>query len=902
MQSTRDPQRGDQGIHVRRLGGWILVCLVLALGALPATAAPADDDHLPPPVIRRIPAPGAARSPVRPGSPGAVAGRVPSAPGVVPAPSMPPIDLGGDDLDGAPPRLPPDRPTAPPAEGPGDLLFEVDADNGRLEAFEATGDVAAYVMLGTPRLLQTPRTDANGRAVPGFELKGNIFVVWVEKDALPGLQSLGNETSPGATRVPSGRRSTSVIPESVREIYAEGAVELRFGDMIFRADRLYLDPHRFVGLMINPRYDGQVGSEGATTGTGKVPLFVRAKRAQQIGRGRTIFHEGETSTSRAADRIMLGMETLLIEEVEDPEVRKEDEPHFLGYRRSNMQQYTARQIRLRAERIPLLPWPEASFGFSTQGSREPFPTLFRGIDLGSRTNLGLYGFLKLGVPLEDADGRFGDVEASVGGYVDRGPALGVRAKWDRTMAQQGVRTRGVYDPFIVLDDLGRDLNGFEASEDLRYRSTLETRTTLHDDLDLDIEWNAFSDRGFNLEFFERDELEHKDRESYARLKYNPKRPGTVVATLTGKWHQRDFVTETVLAPQAGLWVLGQPIVSSTHRGGLSLDVTSTSDAGYLGRRFDEALTTAEYDAWRVHSDTRVHAAFDLGDLRFSGWVGGVADRYDGRTDGGKDLTRTALLAGARANVQFWKAYGTQGGFFQLDGLRHIVDVDLEALGRFADSHTLAEVPFFDRIDGEEERGQLIARARHRLETRRTKAQGGGLRTVMDLDTAIIRYLSDRGPYGRRSPGAFEAKLDAEILPRVTLQGEMTVDFDEGLQTSALAYGIRRGEGVGRINVFGGIAYIKDLSWTLSADVGWRFSEKYGLRAQAVYDFKNDSETYRLSLRRHSLDHVFDFGFRLRDGAFGVELDLRPAIGGRVSNPDAVYEDAPLLNNLGTTDR
>jgi hypothetical protein len=782
-------------------------------------------------------------------------------------------------------------------------LFEVDADNGRLEAFEARDDVAAYVMLGTPRLLQTPTTDAQGRAVPGFELKGNLFVVWVEKDAIPGLQSLGTDATPGTARVQAGRRSTSVIPQAVREIYAEGAVELKFDDMIFRADRLYLDPHRFVGLMINPRYEGRVGrSRRATTGQRKIPLYVRAKRAQQLGRGRTIFHDGEATTSNAADRFAFSMETLLIEEVEDPEVRKEDEPHFLGYRRSNTQRYTARQIRVQAERVPLLPWPEASFGFSTQGEEDSFPTLFRGVDAGSRSNLGLFGFLDLGVPLRDREGRFGDLEGRIGGYVDRGPALGVRARWDRSMAEHGLRTRGEYDPFVVLDTLGRDVTGFEAPDELRYRSILETRTTLRDDLDLDVEWHAISDRGFNLEYFERDELEHKDRESYARLKYDPQRPGTVVATLTGKWHQRDFVTETVLGPQVGLWVLGQPLLSSTHRGGLSLDVTSVSDAGYLGRRFDEALTTAEYDAWRVHSDTRIHAAFDLGDLRLSGWVGGVADRYAGRTDGGQDLTRTAAVAGARANVQFWKTYDAQGGPFELDGLRHIVDVDLEALGRFADSHPLAEVPYFDRIDGEEERGQLVARARHRLQTRRTQAQGGGQRTVMDLETAITRYLSDRGPYGRRSAGAFEAKLDAEILPRVTLQGEMTVDFDDGLQTGAMTYGIRRGEGVGRINVFGGIGYIKDLSWTTSVDFGWRFSEKYGLRTQVVYDFENEVEVYRLSLRRYSLDHVFDFGFRFRDGSFGVELDLRPAIGGRVRRPEAVFEDAPVLNNLGTTDR
>ena len=253
------------------------------------------------------------------------------------------------------------------------------------------------------------------------------------------------------------------------------------------------------------------------------------------------------------------------------------------------------------------------------------------------------------------------------------------------------RSRGKAEFFGVLEQEDLDRTGFMANEDLRYRALFESRTRLND-ASFDLEFADFSDRGFDIEYFERDALEHKDRESYARLYWKPKRPGMVVGTLTGKWHQRDFVTETTMAPEAALWVLGAPLFTPTHRGGLSLDITSHTSAGYLERRFDEALFASDYAAWRLRSDTRLNAALNVGDVRFSGFVGGVADAYRERTDGRPDLTRTALLAGARSNVQYWRTFAAEGGPLELDGLRHVIDIDLEAFGRFLESHDRDDVP------------------------------------------------------------------------------------------------------------------------------------------------------------------------------------------------------------------
>ena len=60
---------------------------------------------------------------------------------------------------------------------------------------------------------------------------------------------------------------------------------------------------------------------------------------------------------------------------------------------------------------------------------------------------------------------------------------------------------------------------------------------------------------------------------------------------------------------------------------------------------------------------------------------GAAASYQDRTDGGEDLTRTALLAGERANLQAHRVSPTRGGPFQLDGLRHEAAADAQIVIR-----------------------------------------------------------------------------------------------------------------------------------------------------------------------------------------------------------------------------
>src|SRR5207244_10146637 len=121
------------------------------------------------------------------------------------------------------------------------------------------------------------------------------------------------------------------------------------------------------------------------------------------------------------------------------------------------------------------------------------------------------------------------------------------------------------------------------------------------------------------------------------------------------------------------------------------------------RRFDDLLPDADYEAWRVDLNERIYAPFDLGDVRVSPFVGFHGTGYYDRTDGGPDVTRAAMEAGIRADLQLHRDFDVYGGCWALDGLRHVIDLDAGFFSRFLDDHGAQDVPFFDRLEPDQTR-------------------------------------------------------------------------------------------------------------------------------------------------------------------------------------------------------
>lgn len=837
-----------------------------------ARRRPRPGEPLPPPVVRVLKGPGAA-------APGRVPPATAPSTAAARASAPPPLDDAGAALPQ--PTAPPPRPGGGVEAQPEDVVFEVERPGGVFRRFPDGPDREVFVMIGNPRIIGLEHTKADGTVVPPLSIKANRMVLWVDRKHFEPLRLLEDMRGTGGTgdggRDEQVAAVESIIQEAVLGIYAEGAVELEFGDLAFRADRLHIEPSTYQALLVEPRFEGT--ARGAAQRGGDLRLHVRARRARLVAKGKAIFDEADVGTARASDRMELRVKTLTVEELE----QETGEPTFLGFRNLSAQSYDARGTQLRGERVPLFYWGKAEFGHP---SGESFPVRFKRFIYGNRSTLGRYGLIGIGGVIGSAKDPVADWTALLGGYTEKGPSVGAELEWNQPRTYGKLSTWGIYD----FD--GKDFDDYEPPDSFRWYVHFESRTVvgegLVEGLQLDAEFHEFSDRGVNLEYWENEQLTHKEYESYARLRYER---DTFVATLIGKWHERDFVTETTELPQLETWFTSIPLLVSSRRGEPGVDITSVSRAGYLARRFDTAVPDADYHAWRLDTDTRLNLGVDLGDVRLSGWTGLNAASYLERNDGGEDLTRTALLAGARANLQLHRAWSTQGGILQLDHLRHVIDLDVEYSGRFLDDTDPADVPFFDSGDEVIDRSAGVLRVRNRLQTRRSE---GGIRDVLDLELSWLHWVDDVGPWGLEGPGEIHYQLRGEPRPGFLLVGEGRWDLGRNdFYRVSLGLGSQPHE---QLAFFTGVRYIRSSATAPFVDLAWRWSDKYGVRLLEQYDFRNGENRTRVVFGRYSADHAWYFGVSLRGvDDVGVEFSFSPTIGTGGPGGRMMFNDQPDLD-------
>ncbi len=811
---------------------------------------------------------------------------------MVPTPARTPTGPTSAPPTVAQPGAPPPRPTGDIQPRAEDIVFKVERPGGVFKRFEDGPGQDVFVMTGNPRIQGFEHTRPDGVVVPPLSLKANRMVLWVDSERFAEMGLLGADLSGDEAGQEGGTTTTrkkkeggesesleawTLLQEAVKGIYAEGAVELTYGTLSFRAKRVYVEPGENKALLIEPAFTGTVRGEGMRDTD--LPFHVRARQARIVSAGVAIFEDADAGTSRASDRFEVRVKTLKVEEVQDlaeggaVSERKPGDVTLLGFRDLSSQTYEAFDAQVRGERIPVGYWPHAELGYP-DGDRYPYRISEFGY--GNRTSLGRYLILGISGPIGNQRDRFATWTATLSGYTDRGPAGGGAIDWNRDWGYGHVSGWG------IADYDGKDFNGYVAPETFRWMVNAESRTYLSDHWSVDAEFHDFADEGVNLQFFENDQLTHKDYESYVRPRAEY---GTFVGTLMGKWHQRDFVTETTQLPQLQLAFTSIPL--RTGGGGPSIDVSSWNRAGYLERRFAVGDPSQDYAAARLQTDTRLNVAFDAGDVRISTFGGLYAANYFERTDDAPDLTRAAFTGGARANLQLHKLYPARGGIFQLNRLRHVIDLDLEAVGIYFAEDNLAEVPYFDLTDDLEERSTGILRIRNRLQTR---GRDGGTRDVIDLELSGLYYVDDVGPYGIRVPGEIDYVLRGQPRENWLIAGEGRWDVgDSELYRGSFGIGAVPNE---RLAVFTGIRYLRDEALAPLIDVGWRFSEKYGIRVRDIYDFRAQENNLRLVLGRYSADHAIFFGVTQIGTDYGFKLDVTPTFGASSASGLYRFTDLP----------
>ena len=765
---------------------------------------------------------------------------------------------------------------------------------GNFETFDVGGGVVAYVMVGNP-------------VVEGadFRVKAETIVAWLDSSKIGG--GFGLSPALGAKAGPASKSSTapvaatgaedagpkdhSVLPEALIAIYAAGSVDLVTGGDVertagegiaFRASELYLNQRTKRALLLEPRFDTLIPI-GSRADPKRVPIHIRAETLRTLTDGYAVFEKADVASSRNNDRIGIQVAVLTMEQFSDLEAGK---PTILGFHTAGGQRFTGQSIVGRVERVPVLYVANASFSEIADFPVRPHATT------GSRSSLGRYAIIGAGRRTKIGTDAYVDWLTSVGGYTKRGLAAGVDLDW--RMPRSGSvapRLSGAFSTFAVDDHSGKDRNGFLASEGTRWKAELENRYEATPSLRVDAEVNAFSDRGFNSEFFEADSRNHKDRETYARLRWLE---GGSAAALTMGAHLRDFKTETLEQPGVSLWSESMPLGETSGPVHLAFDLSSAASIARLSRRFDETLPDEAYEALRADVTERVYAPFDVGDIRVSPFLGGRWTGYFDRSDGGDDVSRAALEIGVRANLQLHRDFAVAGGSWRLDGLRHVIDLDVGAYAREFDSVDPADVPFFDRVDLEENRSEVFVEVRNRLETRRVvggdrRGDGGERRnaTLADLRIRGSLWPGSVGPYGRRGPGEVSMWGMAEIAPdSAWLRGETVIGL-EGTTFRHSSIGVQWSP-EDSISAALGVRHVQDEVLAPWFEVYGKWNEKWGARLNGIRDFDSGVRgSYRLSLLRFSDDHLFEFGVSFRDGGegVGVFVSFHPSIGGEpLSSP------------------
>ena len=503
----------------------------------------------------------------------------------------------------------------------------------------------------------------------------------------------GNAISLGGTTVQS--------QDTPLEIYMEGNIELRQGDRVIFADRMFYDVRRQVGVILNAELLTPLPKTENFAYQGLVRL--RAAAIRQLDASHFSAVGAEVTTSRLEEpAYSFGANQITFEDLQtqafNPITGQPEIDHqYLAESRGNT-------VRVRG--MPVLYWPRLATDLSK-------PTFFvDNVRVGDDSIFGTQVLTDL-----DAYQLFGirnapsgtDWGLSLDYLSDRGVGHGTNFDYDRPVFL-GIEgpARGTFDVWGIADDgldnLGLGRRTIVPEEDYRYRVFGRHRQQFENGWELTSETGLISDRTFLEQYYEQEWDEFKDPRSGARLKrLRDNRALSIEANLQAN----DFFTVTQWLPRADHYWLGESLL------GDRLTWFEHSQAAYANLNNADAPTNptlaAQVDAglpWeigagqegeRIVTRQEIDLPLAFGPVKVVPFALGELAHW-GEDVGGGDLQRAYVNTGVRASVPFWAVFPNfQDPLFNLHGLAHKVVFDAEFA--YADANrNFTELPLYDPLD------------------------------------------------------------------------------------------------------------------------------------------------------------------------------------------------------------
>lgn len=654
-------------------------------------------------------------------------------------------------------------------------------------------------------------------------------------------------------------------------IYAEGNVQLEREKGTFLAQRLYFDLNENRGIAIEAKYRGNtVVSGGRNNEEQKLPIVVRAKELKQLDQDTYIGKDVSFTTCTYDDpHYVIGAKTIEItqEEEEDQIVMKDIIPKIQG-----------------------VPFMYVPFVFLSQGPSSPLAKINyeqsnrKGSVIRTNWNTTIKKTVRddEGNIVRDEEGhpktkKWGDVGVRVDYMSERGLGFGPTLDYEWENYEGFVDTYFIHDSGVDADS-SFDRRFLPQEKDNRGRIWWFHRQNFieedYENLRLDTEVKWISDRHFQPEFFEDEDEEGKEDETYAYLRYT--RDNQFAKALV-KPRINGFQTVDQRLPGFTYSVFGEPL----QLGELPISYTTQTNLGNIHRVIDEDIAgRSGTQSWRFDSYHEFSFPFALDPVRITPLLGIRGSLYQHDRQEDQSLGRIIGTAGLRMNTQFYRTYGVSNESIGLDGLRHIIGLNMAYTNNVESSRETSDLPQFDTIDAREEFEELSLEIRNRFQT---KGEEGGTHEFLDVGAGVEFYPKPNHararnrtqnylrPFNwiptRRNPdGTIDDQnfsnvfLDMDFNPEGRFRFETNLEVDPVSSafdaiSSSLSYKVQD-----QMKFRVSHDFVKNVAETTDVSLTAKLTERWGFRGVLRYDFFRERWEEQLASFRYNFhDFNVDFG-------------------------------------------
>ena len=733
-----------------------------------------------------------------------------------------------------------------------------DRDKGVLRGLSTPRFIQLDVGLGMLYIVGDVEVELDGRY-----LRCDNLVAWLD---------VARKRAPGEP-APTAQEQAS---QYVKEVYAEGnVIYSREGEWI-HGDRLFLDLQHERGLVIDATM-----AIPLTTRDGQVPLVLRAEELRILGRGRVqgsgvqtwASPFGRPFTNVTSDTLeifaegspLLGSDQLYPELPENYHVATQGNVMRLGT-------------------FPVMWFPD----FAVDTASYQNALLIQSVRLHNSSEFGREVGLSLGTDITHGEDRrrWGSWRTHFDWYSRRGAGAGVDLVYATPTYRGELITR-------YQRDKGRDRFFGPPPTNNRGRLSWWHRQLLPAGVQMDVEFQLFSDRGYLPTWFEDDDKQLKPPENLIYLKkvfFN--------SMVSGLYSTRinDWFTRVEHQPELRYDLVTEPLFDL---GPHPLYLTVTARGGHGRIEYDDDLNLDSPDTWRSDVDALLEYAMPVGPFKVTPFAGVRYSYFERDLFNDKNKDRVGLTFGGTLNLQAWKGFEAHGGLFDLDGLRHVMIPEITFRNTVGvDTPPESLIPL-DDIETFDNLQAFELRLRNLLQTVRHRAHGTEVDTFIDLELEVPYF-----PNPRDNRGEVWGNLDVDMLIKFSDALQLITDFEvdwygHDIEVGNVAVGYTPSRD---FQTFAGFRHFHDEYDAVFAQANWRVDEKWMLTVESSYDFlRSRGIDHRFGVSHIGAEWVFELGLKADVGEddFSVFISFEPRMFFAPAPRSRHIRSEPRLHYLGT---